>query len=54
MPQLTAEHQAAHDHYLRLLEIYLYGQVSDDGRRWLHKEMSELERDMEAAGLLNT
>ena len=42
----------AFDHYSHLLTIYLSGQVSDDGRRWLYREMAEMEKDMAESGLL--
>ena len=52
MPQLTADHQAAYDHYLRLIDLYFRSEVHDAGRWWLDRELDELERDMKASGLL--
>jgi hypothetical protein len=52
MPQLTVDHQAAYDHYLRLVELFFSSEVHDAGRWWLDRELDELERDMKASGLL--
>jgi hypothetical protein len=52
MPQLTADQQAAYDHYLRLIDLYFRSEVHDAGRWWLDRELDELERDMKASGLL--
>ncbi|GIO09705.1 hypothetical protein J31TS6_57330 [Brevibacillus reuszeri] len=49
---LKADFQAAYEHHLRLVGLFLTPGMRDEARWWLDYELSELEQDMKACGLL--
>jgi hypothetical protein len=44
--------EAAYSHHLRLVELFLTRGMDENARWWLDRELSELEQDMKASGLL--
>lgn len=52
MQPFAPDFQAASDHYIRLVELFLTPGMNENAKWWLDREMEELERDMKACGLL--
>lgn len=46
------DREAAFDHHLRLVELFLDPSLDENAKWWLDRELSELETDMRAQGLL--
>lgn len=48
----TPDFQAAYNHYLRLIGLFLTPGMDANARWWLDRELTDLERDMRVSGLL--
>lgn len=46
------DREAIYNHHLRLTELFLTPGMDENARWWLDRELSELEQDMKARGLL--
>lgn len=52
MPKILPDSESAHDLRSRLLDLFFHPALDRNARWWLNRELTELERDMRANGLL--